>query len=266
MMLKIVMYVHDMALTFALKNWKPRDIAVFTGVSPALQRQWRAHEFMGPLEGAGRARYDIRGVSYLWAARALIDAGIGYKRVAAPLNRLAMQIELRAIRVGLVDINGPIPADEAHAFRQNHAAHHMGGMLLRYFACKPLAEPGVDTMVDFMGEDFPKIADWLARGGGSSRGAALVFDVWALTDELLSAIDAPIIEIWDPDRLPDTPKTAKARKALERSERQLEETRAETREVLRQLKASLPANEWQEIADRFVAEGAGDLLPGEGGE
>jgi hypothetical protein len=107
-----------MALLFELTTWKPAEAAELTGVSTALQRQWRKHGMRTPLDDDKVAEkgFNIITLSWLYAARVLVDNGAGYKGITPLLNHMGPLIGGYALSKSIWDVDDDVGIEAAREF------------------------------------------------------------------------------------------------------------------------------------------------------
>lgn len=118
------------ALVAALKEWGPAQVAEITGVSPALQRQWRKQRVLTPLtdrpDAVKRTRFNVMSLAFVWAARVLIDNGAGHKDIERLVNTLGYEILNNALRRGSWDVRAPVTDEIAAEYLAHHPIFSMG--------------------------------------------------------------------------------------------------------------------------------------------
>lgn len=138
--LRTVKHIHaalteqHLAIVVALRNWGPAQVAEITGVSPALQRQWRKQGVLTPLtEREKRSKFTVILLGYVWAARVLIDHGAGHREIGGLVNNLGYEIFTTAMRMGRWRVRDPVTEEQARDAVVNHPMMSMG-IGHRYFA------------------------------------------------------------------------------------------------------------------------------------
>lgn len=130
-----------------IRDFKAGEAAEISGVSQALQRDWRRRGFLGDVGETGRVRFPLRDLAHLKVMKMLSDGGIGVKGASA-LARHASTAVLGALKTmpEAISVEGAeLRADELPGFLEQIGKTPWGSLFMFF----PLPEPnGAGPLAD----------------------------------------------------------------------------------------------------------------------
>ena len=154
-----------MALVISLKDWKAGEAAAISGVSPELQRQWRRLGVLTPLTEKKKTKFNILTIGFVVAARTLIDAGAGHRKIQPLINGLGGQIMHTALLRGELEARAPVSREEVQSEILRWGAPAVAArMSHRYFAFRSDEDAVGSNHRAIHFSEFSTFERWLSTG------------------------------------------------------------------------------------------------------
>jgi hypothetical protein len=173
------------------RDFKAGEAAEISGVSQALQRDWRRRGFLGDVGETGRVRFPLSDVVHLKVMKMLSDGGIGVKgaSVLASHASAAVLAALETMPEAIGFDGADLRSDEVPGFLEQIGRTHWKAMFMFF----PLPEPnGTGPLSDGYFLISPaQIQEIVEKDGPWSYG--LLFNLRTIALEMVQKARGPLV-------------------------------------------------------------------------